>query len=106
MRFAITLVLGLCAASVFAKLPAPPPKAPEVVEAEKAKAAEAAKKGAELQAKYEDRAVANHAAKAKAEGKPFNPLMAPGLPSAPAAVPAAAPATAAAKPPAPAPAKK
>ncbi|MBL8385516.1 MAG: hypothetical protein JNM90_20700 [Burkholderiales bacterium] len=95
------VALGLLGGSAWAKLPPPPPKAPEVVEAEKAKEAEARKKGAELQAKYEDRAVASYAAKAKAEGKEFKPQLGAGVQPPP---PPAAP-VAAAAPTAPAPAK-
>ncbi len=45
-----------------------------------------------LQAKYEDKAVTNYTAKAKAEGKAFKPQMGPGVPTPP--VPAVAPAAA------------
>ena len=92
------VVLGLAFASVagtaMAKLPPPPPVDPAKAEEAKQKAAEAAKKDAELLAKYTDLAVANYAAKAKSEGKEFKPLLGPGVPGAPAA----APAVAAAKP--------
>ena len=70
-----------------------------MVEADKAKAAEAAKKDAELNAKYMDKAAASWAAKAKAEGKEFKPQLGEGVPPPP---PAAAPAVAAASAPAPA----
>jgi len=82
-----------------AKLPPPPPPDPAKAEEAKQKAADAAKKDAELMAKYTDLAVANYAAKAKAEGKEFKPQMGPGVPGAPA-VAAATPAKAAAKAPA------
>ena len=88
----VSLALGLLATGALAKLPAPPPKPPEAVEAEKVKATEAAKKEAELNAKYMDKAAANWSAKAKAEGKEFKPMIGPGVPSPPAA--AAAPAVA------------
>lgn len=94
-----TLAAGLIAGSAFAKLP-PPPVDPAKAEEAKQKAADAAKAGAVLQAKYEDKAAANYAAKAKAAGKPFNPQMGPGLPPQPAPVVAAA--AAPASPPAPA----
>lgn len=74
-----------------AKLPPAPPVDPAKAEEAKAKAAEAAKAAAALQAKYEDKAVANYAAKLKAEGKELKPYVAP----APVAVTAPAPAPAA-----------
>ncbi len=95
-----TLAAGLIAGSAFAKLPPPPPVDPAKAEEAKQKAADAAKAGAVLQAKYEDKAAANYAAKAKAAGKPYNPQMGPGLPPQPAPVVAAA--AAPASPPAPA----
>lgn len=102
-NISIALAATLLAATAFAKLPPAPPVDPAKAEEAKQKAAEAAKKGAELQAKYEDKAVNNYAAKAKAEGKTFKPLMGPGVPPPPApaappaaATPAAAPAIAAA----------
>ena len=103
----VGLAMAVMAAQSFAKLPPPPPKAPEVLEAEKAKASADKAKGAELQAKYEDKAVANYAAKAKADGKEFKPQLGGGVqpPAAPAAPVAVAPAVA--KPAvAPPPAKK
>lgn len=95
-KTALTIVATLAAAliggSALAKLPAPPPVDPAKAEEGKKKASDAAKAGALLQAKYEDKAAANYAAKAKAEGKPFNPKLGPGVPPPPA--PAAAPAPA------------
>ena len=93
-----TLAAALIGGSALAKLPAPPPVDPAKAEEAKQKAADAAKAGALLQAKYEDKAAANYAAKAKAEGKPFNPKLGPGVPPPPAAAvapTAPAPATAA-----------
>jgi hypothetical protein len=52
-------MIGLFAAS-HAKLPAPPPKSDEEKAAEAAKAAAAKAKDAELNAKAQDRAVANY----------------------------------------------
>lgn len=95
----VSVALGLLATGAMAKLPPPPPKPPEVVEADKVKAADAAKKEAELNAKYMDKAAASWSSKAKADGKEFKPLIGPGVPPAAAA---AAPAVAAA-PAAPAP---
>ena len=102
-KTALTIVATLAAAliggSALAKLPAPPPVDPAKAEEAKQKAADAAKAGALLQAKYEDKAAANYAAKAKAEGKPFNPKLGPGVPPPPApAVPAGAPVAAASSP--------
>lgn len=86
------LAAALIGSAAFAKLPAPPPVDPAKAEEAKQKAAEAAKAGAVLQAKYEDKAAANYAAKAKAAGTPFNPKLGPGVPPPPApAAPAAAP---------------
>ena len=103
----------LLSTGAFAKLPPAPPADPAKAEEAKQKAADAAKAGALLQAKYEDKAAANYAAKARAGGKAFKPQMGAGVPPppAPAAAPAApavaAAAPAAAKPAAPAaPAKK
>jgi hypothetical protein len=62
----LSIVLGLSAAYVQAKLPAPAPLTDEQkakVEEAKAKAAESAKKEAELLIKYQDRATANYLAK-------------------------------------------
>lgn len=92
-----TLTAGLITGSALAKLPPPAPVDPAKAEEAKQKAADAAKAGALLQAKYEDKAAANYATKAKAAGKPFNPQMGPGLPPPPpapvvAAAPSAAPA--------------
>lgn len=56
-----------------AKLPPPTPEAQAKSEEAKAKAAEASRKEAELLARYQDRAVANWAANAKARGVPFDP---------------------------------
>ena len=96
----VALAMAVMAAHSFAKLPPPPPKAPEVVEAEKVKAADARAKGAELQAKYEDKAVANYAAKARAEGKEFKPQLVGGVqpPVAPMPVAPVAAAPVGAKP--------
>ena len=58
-----------------------------------------------LQAKYEDKAAAAFAAKAKADGKEFKPQMGPGVPGAAPAAPAPV-VVAAGKPAPPAPAKK
>jgi len=69
-------------------------------EAARAKAAEGAKKEAEMLSKSQDRVAEKYAAQLKAQGKPFNPTPI----AAPAAAPAAAaapPAAAAAAPPAP-----
>ena len=98
-------VLAIAATGVWAKLPPAPPKPPDVVEAEKVKAAEAAKKDAELNARYMDKAAASWAAKAKAEGKEFKPQLGEGVPPAPAPV-APAVATAASPAQAGAPVKK
>ncbi len=90
MKSLAYLIAGaLAAGTAMAKLPPAPPADPAKAEEAKTKNAEAAKKGAELQAKYEDKAVASYATKAKAEGKTFKPQMAPGVPPPP---PAAAPA--------------
>ena len=103
----VSLVLGLLATSALAKLPAPPPKPPEAIEADKLKAADAAKKEAELNAKYMDKAAASWTAKAKADGKEFKPLIGPGVPPpAPAAAPQVAAVPAAAAAPTATPAKK
>ena len=51
--------LCLIAAPAFAKLPPPTPEQAATAEAAKTKAAETAKKDAELLAKYQDRAVEN-----------------------------------------------
>lgn len=102
-----SLALGLLATGALAKLPAPPPKPPEAVEADKVKAADAAKKEAELNAKYMDKAAASWSAKAKADGKEFKPLIGPGVPPpAPAAAPQVAAVPAAAAAPTATPAKK
>ena len=106
MKSLAYLIAGaLAAGTAMAKLPPAPPVDPAKAEEAKTKAAEAAKKGAELQAKYEDKAVASYATKAKVEGKTFKPQMAPGVPPPPAAAPAApapvvaaAPTSAVAKP--------
>ena len=77
MKSLVYLIAGaLAAGTALAKLPPAPPVDPAKAEEAKQKAAEAAKKGVELQAKYEDKAVANYAAKAKAEGKAFKPALA------------------------------
>ncbi|HKO87368.1 MAG TPA: hypothetical protein VJU83_02510 [Burkholderiales bacterium] len=55
--FVMSVMLGTAA---FAKLPPPTPEQIAATEATKAKAAETAKKDAELLAKYQDRAVANY----------------------------------------------
>lgn len=67
---ATTLVLPLAS---LAKLPAPPPDQQAKAEEAKAKADEVAKKEIELTLRYQDRAVANWAANARAQGKPFTP---------------------------------
>jgi hypothetical protein len=103
----IAICVALGGTQAWAKLPPPPPPDPVKVEEAKAKEAEAKVKAAELQAKYEDRAVANHAAKAKAEGREFKPALGAGVqppPLFPAPAPAAAtvaatPAMAGASPP-------
>ena len=97
----LSFALGLLTTSALAKLPAPPPKPPDVIEADKVKAADAAKKEAELNAKYMDKAAASWSAKARADGKEFKPLIGPGVPPpAPtAAAPPVAAAPAAAAPP-------
>jgi hypothetical protein len=104
MRAVACLVLVCASGLALAKLPPAPPVDPAKAEEAKQKAADAAKKEAELLAKYMDLAVANYAAKAKSEGKEFKPLLGPGVPGAPVAAVPAAPA-AAAKP-GTAPAKK
>jgi len=81
-----------------AKLPPAPPVDPAKAEEAKQKEAEAKAKAAELQAKYEDKAVTAFAAKAKAEGKEFKPSVGPGVPGAPPPAPAAATAAMAGKP--------
>lgn len=58
----------------WAKLPPPTPEAQAKAEQAKAKAAEAARHEAELLVRYQDRAVANWAANAKARGLPFDPV--------------------------------
>jgi hypothetical protein len=95
------LTLLLCASHTLAKLPPPPPADPAKTEEARQKDTEAKQKAAELQAKYEDKAVAAFAAKAKAEGKEFKPQLGPGVP-APAASPVAAAPVAATAPPVPA----
>ena len=90
------IAAALAAGTAFAKLPPAAPADPAKAEEVKQKAAEAAKKGAELQARYEDKAVANHAAKAKVEGKAVKAQMGPGVPPPPSPAPAAAPAASAA----------
>ena len=95
------LSLALLAGVACAKLPPPPPADPAKAEEAKQKAADTAKKEAELLAKYMDKAVVNYAAKAKSENKEFKPLLGAGIqpPPAPAAAPPpAGPAVAAAKP--------
>jgi hypothetical protein len=100
---ALALACVLFAPLAIAKLPPPPPVDPVKAEEAKQKAAEAAKKGAELQAKYEDKAAENYANKLRASGKEFKPQLGPGLPTPPA--PAAPVPTVAAAPTATAPAK-
>jgi hypothetical protein len=95
--FGLALLAGLACA----KLPPPPPADPAKAEEAKQKAAEAAKKDAELLVKYMDKAAMNYAAKAKSENKEFKPQLGPGIPPPPApaaGAPAAAPAAAAAPP--------
>lgn len=58
---------------VCAKLPAPTPEQQAKAAEAKAKADEIAKQEAQLMLRYQDRAVANYAANARAQGKPFNP---------------------------------
>ena len=99
---ALGIAFSLVTAGAVAKLPPAPPVDPAKAEEAKQKAADAAKAGALLQAKYEDKAAANYASKAKADGKAFKPQLGPGVPPPPA--PAAAPATAASTPAAAAPA--
>ena len=61
MRTLTTLaLLCLLSAPAFAKLPPPTPEQMAAAAATKAKAAETAKKDAELLAKYQDLAVANY----------------------------------------------
>ena len=79
--------LAIFSGVALAKLPPAPPVDPAKAEEAKAKAAEAAKAAAALQAKYEDKAVANYAAKLKTEGKELKPYVAPAAAAAP--VPAA-----------------
>ena len=100
----IAIAATLIAASAYAKLPPAPPVDPAKAEEAKQKTADAAKKGAELQAKYEDKAATNYATKAKAEGKAFKPQLGPGIPPPPppvAVAPVPAPAVAAVAKPAP-----
>lgn len=97
MKALLYLIAGaMVAGTAFAKLPPAPPVDPAKAEEAKQKAAETKKKGDELQAKYEDKAVSNYAAKAKAEGKAFKPSLGAGVPPAPTPAPAAAPVSAAA----------
>ena len=106
---AVSFAFSLATAGAFAKLPPAPPVDPAKAEEAKQKAADAAKAGGLLQAKYEDKAAANYAARARAEGKAFNPQLGPGVPPppAPAAAPAVgAPVVVAAQPAAAAPPKK
>lgn len=58
---------------VSAKLPAPTPEQQAKAAEAKAKADEIAKQEAQVMLRYQDRAVANYAANARAQGKPFNP---------------------------------
>ncbi len=97
---ALLAALAIFSGVALAKLPAPPPVDPVKAEEAKAKAAETAKAGAALQAKYEDKAVANYATKLKAEGKELKPYVAPeaAAPAAATAAPAAVAAPAAAGP--------
>lgn len=91
-RFA-AVVIAIFAAQAWAKLPPPPPLDPAKAEEAKVKDAEAKLKAAELQAKYEDKAVASYAAKAQAAGKEFKPQLGNGIqppPPAAAAPPVAA----------------
>lgn len=94
-RFA-AVVIAIFAAQAWAKLPTPPPLDPAKAEEAKVKDAEAKLKAAELQAKYEDKAVASYAAKAQAAGKEFKPQLGNGIQPPPPA--AAAPLAAAAAP--------
>ena len=55
----MTVVMAATAGAVWAKLPAPPADPAKAAEA-KAKADEAAKKDADLLAKYQDKAVVNY----------------------------------------------
>ena len=88
------VVIAVFAAHASAKLPPPPPVDPLKAEEAKVKDAVAKQKAAELQAKYEDKAAANYAAKAKAESKEFKPVLGAGIqPPPPPPVAAAAPAT-------------
>ena len=89
------VVIAVFAAHASAKLPPPPPVDPLKAEEAKVKDAAAKQKAAELQAKYEDKAAANYAAKAKAESKEFKPALGAGIqpPPPPPPVAAAAPAT-------------
>ena len=96
------VVIAVLAAQASAKLPPPPPVDPVKAEEAKQKDAAAKQKGAELQAKYEDKAVANYAAKVKAEGKEFKPVLGSGI-QPPPPVTAAAPFTPAPVTPAPVP---
>ena len=81
---ALLAALAIFSGVALAKLPAPPPVDPVKAEEAKAKAAETAKAGAALQAKYEDKAVANYATKLKGEGKELKPYVAPVAAAAPA----------------------
>ncbi len=94
------VVIAAFAAHASAKLPAPPPVDPAKAEEAKVKDAAAKQKAAELQAKYEDKAAANFAARAKAEGKEFKPVLGAGVqpPPPPPPVAAAAPAAPVAAP--------
>ena len=66
-------VLSALPLAGWAKLPPPTPEAQAKAEEAKAKLADAARKEAELIVRYQDRAVANWAANAKARGVPFEP---------------------------------
>lgn len=80
----VPALLVCCAVGVaYAKLPPPPPVDPAKAEAAKMKAAEAAKKEAELLAKAQDRAVERY----KKE-KGMTVAAVPAKPAAPAASPA------------------
>ena len=87
-KFIIAAAVAAFSLNAVAKIPPPPPVAPEVAEAKAAKDKIAAEKGKAEQAKYEDLAVANFRANMKKAGKPIpkpTPIVAAAASAAPAA---------------------